>query len=44
MNIKKAMVIASTSLLCFPSLFFPVISTSIPVYAIENTVELPKEL
>jgi len=34
---------ASVSLLCFPSLFFPVISTSIPVSAIENSVELSRE-
>ncbi|WP_062805907.1 WxL domain-containing protein [Enterococcus pernyi] len=43
MKIKKALVLASTSLLCFPSLFFPVISMSIPVSALENSVELPKE-
>ncbi|MGG5324680.1 hypothetical protein IGJ83_000380 [Enterococcus pernyi] len=43
MKIKKVLVLASTSLLCFPSLFFPVISMSIPVSALENSVELPKE-
>lgn len=42
MKIKKALVVVSTSLLCFPSIFFPVISTSIPVSAIENSAELPK--
>ena len=42
MKIKKALVVASTSLLCFPLLFFPVISTRIPVSAIENSAELPK--
>ncbi|MEQ6207873.1 hypothetical protein, partial [Enterococcus mundtii] len=43
MKIKKVLVMASVSLLCFPSLFFPVISTSIPVSAIENSVELSRE-
>ncbi|MGL9769121.1 WxL domain-containing protein [Enterococcus sp. DIV0806c] len=43
MKIKKVLVVASVSLLCFPSLFFPVISTSIPVSAIENSVELSRE-
>ncbi|WP_062805917.1 WxL domain-containing protein [Enterococcus pernyi] len=43
MKIKKVLVVASVSLLCFPSLFFPVISTSMPVSAIENSVELSRE-
>ncbi|MGL9847812.1 hypothetical protein IGJ91_002982 [Enterococcus sp. DIV0765f] len=43
MKIKKALVVASISLLCFPSFIFPVMSTSIPVSAIENSAELPKE-
>ncbi|MGG5305308.1 hypothetical protein IGK16_002979 [Enterococcus pernyi] len=43
MKIKKALVLASTCLLCFPLLFSPVIATSMPVFAIDNYVELPKE-
>ncbi|MEQ6207039.1 pectate lyase-like adhesive domain-containing protein, partial [Enterococcus mundtii] len=43
MKIKKVLVVASVSLLCFPSLFFSVISTSMPVFAIENSVELSRE-
>lgn len=43
MKIKKALVWVSTSLLCFPSLFYSVISTSIPVFAIENSLELSQE-
>ncbi|BBM16365.1 WxL domain-containing protein [Enterococcus mundtii] len=43
MKIKKALVVASTYLLCFPLLFSPVIETGMPVFAIENPVELTKE-
>ncbi|MGA5592511.1 WxL domain-containing protein [Enterococcus mundtii] len=43
MKIKKALVVASTCLLCFPLLFSPVIETSMPVFAIDNSVELTKE-
>ncbi|MDY4306660.1 hypothetical protein SNF32_02050 [Enterococcus mundtii] len=43
MKIKKVLVVASVSLLCFPLLFFSVISTSMPVFAIENSVELSRE-
>ena len=43
MKIKKALVLASTCLLCFPLLFSPVIETSMPVFAIDNSVELTKE-
>ncbi|MGG5308243.1 hypothetical protein IGK37_002961, partial [Enterococcus pernyi] len=43
MKIKKILVLASTCLLCFPSLFFSVISTSMPVSATENSVELSRE-
>jgi len=43
MKIKKVLVVASVSLLCFPSLFFSVISTSMSVSAIENSVELSRE-
>ncbi|NMP59750.1 BspA family leucine-rich repeat surface protein [Enterococcus mundtii] len=43
MKIKKALVLISTCLLCFPLLFSPVIATSVPVFAIENPVELTKE-
>ncbi|WP_200127483.1 WxL domain-containing protein [Enterococcus sp. S52] len=39
MKIKKVLVVACTNLLCFP-----VISTSIPVYAIEKSVEPSREL
>lgn len=39
MKIKKAWVVASTSFLCFPSLLFSVISTNIPVYAIESSMD-----
>lgn len=43
MKIKKALVLISTCLLCFPLLFSPVIATSVPVFAIDNSVELAKE-
>ncbi|MDA9428692.1 cell surface protein [Enterococcus mundtii 1A] len=43
MKIKKALIVVSTSLLFFPSLFSLVIKTSMPVSAIQNSVELPKE-
>ncbi|BAO08538.1 hypothetical protein EMQU_3075 (plasmid) [Enterococcus mundtii QU 25] len=43
MKIKKALVVASTCLLCFPLLFSPVIATSVPMFAIDNSVELTKE-
>ncbi|MGM0330907.1 WxL domain-containing protein [Enterococcus sp. AZ084] len=43
MKIKKVLVVASTSLLCFHSIFFPVISTSTPIFAIEQSKALPKE-
>ncbi|GKS55939.1 WxL domain-containing protein [Enterococcus mundtii] len=43
MKIKKALVLISTCLLCFPLLFSPVMATSVPVFAIENSVELTKE-
>ncbi|MGG5302742.1 hypothetical protein IGK16_000327 [Enterococcus pernyi] len=43
MKIKKALVLISTCLLCFPLLFSPVIATSMPVFAIENPSELTKE-
>ncbi|WP_301359577.1 WxL domain-containing protein [Enterococcus spodopteracolus] len=43
MKIKKALVVASTCLLCFPLLFSPVIETSMHVFAIDNSVELTKE-
>lgn len=43
MKIKKALVLVSTSLVFFSSFFSPVMATSMPVSAIENSVELPKE-
>ncbi len=43
MKIKKALVLISTCLLCFPLLFSPVIATSMLVFAIENPSELTKE-
>ncbi|MGM0294566.1 WxL domain-containing protein [Enterococcus sp. AZ062] len=43
MKIKKALVLISTCLLCFPLLFSPVIATSMSVFAIDNSVELTKE-
>ncbi|WP_207494263.1 WxL domain-containing protein [Enterococcus hirae] len=43
MKIKKAWVVVSAGLLCFPTLSFPVISTSMSVSAIENSVELSRE-
>ncbi|WP_240481952.1 BspA family leucine-rich repeat surface protein [Enterococcus pernyi] len=43
MKIKKALVLISTCLLCFPLLFSPVMATNVPVFAIDNSVELTKE-
>jgi len=43
MKIKRVLVVASTSLLCFHSVFFSVISTSTPIFAIEQSIALPKE-
>lgn len=42
MKIRKALIVASTSFLCFPSILFSLISTNIPVYAIESSLERQK--